>query len=84
MFHKQILHIIIGIVQYLSNNSLFVTNLANIINLKSCIGVDVSYIMQHNVQNVYIFFLMSHGNMSCHMTTFLMSPCKLSGFVIIW
>ena len=21
---------------------------------------------------------MSHGNMSCHMTTFLMSPCKLS------
>jgi hypothetical protein len=34
--------------------------------------------MQHNVQNVYIFFLMSHGNMSCHMTTFLMSPCKLS------
>ena len=44
MFHKQILHIIIGIVQYLSNNSLFVTNLANIINLKSCIGVTNQYI----------------------------------------
>lgn len=65
MFHKQILHIITGIVQYLSNNSLFVTNLANIINLKSCIGVTNQYIttcqlvLDFKHTNLYLMLLIT-------------------------
>jgi len=65
MFHKQILHIITGIVQCLSNNSLFVTNLANIINLKSYISVTNQYIttcqlyLDFKHTNLYLILLLT-------------------------